>query len=985
VRQLPTGIVTLLFTDMEGSTRLLQRLGERYAGVLKECRHLLRMAFQQANGQEVDTQGDAFFIAFERAADAVSSAVNAQRALFNTSWPDNEEVRVRIGIHTGEPQPAEEGYIGLDVHQAARIMSSAHGGQVLLSRITRNNVIHDLPNGVSLRDLGEYHLKDIAGLNRLYQLVIPDLPSDFPPLSTLSPRHPFQSLPSPTTSFIGREREVETACEHLRQRDVRLLTLIGTAGVGKTRLALKVAEDLSDSFAGGVCFVALERVSDAEGAILSIAQALRIVAPRFIEGEKDATLFETVVAAIQERSLLLVLDNFEHVMPARQLVVGLLEACPKLKVLVTSRIMLHLRAEHLQEVSPLALPELGFLEEAIHTPLRSPSINRGARGSYDLIALSQYASIELFVQRAQAVQPGFQLIESNIADIAEICIYLDGIPLALELAAARLRHFSPQALLSHLRQGLTFLKGDTYDVPARQRTLQAAIGWSYDLLATTEKSVFRRLAVSVHGVTLPAAERICTVAGPLEGSILDALDALVDQSMLQRQEREGDETHFSLLQTLREYGLDRMTQLGELEATRVAHAEYYFSWVEQVAPLLSGADQARWLDRMDREYENVRVALECLLDRAQKDAIRAEQALQFCIVLMGFWEIRGYVNEGLASLERALSMSHGVAPGLRAQALHGAGFLALIQDDNARAEAFLHESQLLFRESGDNVGMANILLLQGSLAMVKTSYKLARRLFEEALTVYRELGDTRRIAATRKSLAEVAIAQGDYLRARLLMEEDLASDRASGEKYTTALPLFFLARIHFLSCDDLFKAQALVEESLDLFKEVGNRRMVAYTRSLLGQILFMMDEISMARSTLEASIGSFRVLKERSAIAEVLIALGRLATLERDYEAAQASYKESWDLLRTISAKELSISCLEGYGEVLVAQGAARNAVQLWATAATVRAEIMAPMPPIYRTSYIQAVAAARKLLGDEVFRSAWAEGHKTSLEQVLL
>jgi len=352
---------------------------------------------------------------------------------------------------------------------------------------------------------------------------------------------------------------------------------------------------------------------------------------------------------------------------------------------------------------------------------------------------------------------------------------------------------------------------------------------------------------------------------------------------------------------------------------------------------------------------------------------------------MRFWGYRVYVCEGLAFLERALSVSRNVASVVRAQALHDAGFLALIQDDNARAEAFLRESQLLFREGGDKAGMANILLLQGSLAMVKTSYKLARRLFEEALAIYIEQGDAQKISGTRIFLAEVAIAQGDYSRARILMEENLSSYKTSGEKYSTALPLFFLARISFFARDDLVKAQSLVEESLDLFKEMGNRRFVAFARNLLGQVLFMMGEISRAHSTLEASIGTFRVLKERSATAEVLIALGRLARLENDYEAAQASYQESWDLLRTIGAKELSISCLEGYGEVLVPQGAPGKAVQLWATAATVRAEIMAPMPPVYRTSYIQAVTTARQLLGDEAFRSAWAEGHKTSLEQVKL
>jgi tetratricopeptide (TPR) repeat protein len=453
---------------------------------------------------------------------------------------------------------------------------------------------------------------------------------------------------------------------------------------------------------------------------------------------------------------------------------------------------------------------------------------------------------------------------------------------------------------------------------------------------------------------------------------------------VQRQERESGEVRFGLLQTLREYGLERLAEAGELESTQAAHAEYYLSWLEQMAPLLLGAEQARWLDRLDRDYENVRIALEWLLEGAQREVARAEQALRLCIALMSFWEIRSYIGEGLAFLERGLSVSHGVAPVVRAQALHGAGFLALMQDDNARVEAFLRESQLLFRESGDKAGMANILRLQGSLAMARTAYKLARRLLEESLLISRELGDIPRIASTRKALAEVAIAQGNYAQARLLMEEDLASYQASGEQYSTAYPLYFLARIHFLAGDDLAKAQALSEECRALFKAVGNRRLVAYARHVLGQILLMQGEHGRARAVLEASIATFRVLKERSAIGEVLMALGRLTRVQGDHEAARDCYAESWDLLRTIGAKELSVSCLEGYGEVLVAQGAPKRAAQLWATAATVRAAIVAPMPPVYRAPYLQAVAIARQQLGEEAFRSAWAEGHDTPLEQVL-
>jgi len=958
VRQLPTGTVTLLFTDIEGSTRLLQRLGERYASVLKKCRHLLRMAFQQGNGYEVDTQGDAFFVVFERAADAVEAALIAQRALFSARWPDETHVRVRMGMHTGEPQPAEEGYIGLDVHCAARIMSAAHGGQVLLSQATHDLVAHELSGGASLRDLGEYRLKDIAGLNRLFQLVVPDLPADFPPPSTASSKRPLHNIPSPSTSFIGREQEVSAACNLLRRAEVRLLTLIGTAGVGKTRLALQVAEALAEQFADGASFVALDQVSDADGVVPAIAQALTI------QEEKGHSLVEQLKMALREQVLLLVLDNFEQVMPARLVVAELLAGCPKLKVLVTSRVMLHLQAEHLFEVPPLPLPESGQRR--------------------DVGALSHYASIALFVQRAQAVQPDFQLTPANAAAVAEICVRLDGIPLAIELAAARTRHLPPHTLLVQLAQGVAVLQGRAQDVPARQQTLRGAIAWSYDLLGTAGQRVFRRLAVCSNGATLEAAEQVCTAAGAIDGSVPEALEALVDNSMLRRQEREG-EMRFWLLQTLREYGLERLAEAGEQEATQAAHAAYYLSWVEQAAPLLLGAEQAHWLDRLDREYENVRAAFEWMLAGAQVETERTEQALRLCVALMVFWEIRGYASEGLAFLERALRGDHGIAPAVKAQALHGAGFLALMQDDNARAEAFLRESQILFRESGDRAGMANILRLQGNLAMVRNSYKVARRLLEEALAIYRERGDTPKMAYTREALAQVAIVQCDYTRAHALLEEDLAFYRARGEQYNAAYPLYSLACALFLARDDRVEAKALAEESLDLFRAVGNRRLVAYVLSLKGQMLLVEREDEQARSLLAESLAIFKAVGDRSGTAEALIVLARLAAYRGENEAALACYVESWGLLRAIGARELSATCLEGCGEVALAQGEPGRAARLWGTAATVRAAIVAPMPPIYRTDYTRAVTTTREQLGEEAFQAAWAEGRAIPLEQVEL
>jgi predicted ATPase/class 3 adenylate cyclase len=959
VRQLPTGTLTLLFTDIEGSTLLLQQLGNHYAEMLRECRRLLRAAFQEWHGYEVDTQGDAFFVVFERATDAILAAVNSQKALKSARWPEGAIVRVRMGIHTGELQSTEEGYIGIDVHRAARIMSAAHGEQVLLSQETYELVVAELPEALSLRDLGEYRLKDIAGITRLFQLVIPGLFSEFPPPATQSQQRPLLNIPSLSTSFVGREQEIDTICAQLRRSDVRLLTLIGTAGVGKTRLALQVATALTNQFEDGICFVALEQYSDADEVVTAVAQALGV------QQGKTSSLLEQVKETLHGLSTLLILDNFEQVLPARLKLVDLLVNCPKLKVLVTSRVILHLQAEQLFEVSPLPLPASGHL--------------------VDLQTLLQNASVSLFLQRAQAVSPDFQLTPDNATDVTGICTRLDGIPLAIELAAARTRHLSPHVLLAQLEKGLTVLSGKAQDIPVRQQTLQRAIAWSYDLLGSEEQRVFRRFAVFANGATLAATESICTAAGSLNRSVLEVLEDLVDKSMLQQQDRENGETRFWLLQTLREFGLERLYEAEELEATKVAHALYFRLWVERIAPLLLGAEQADWLDQLDREYENVRIALEWMLDEPNMGMGQAEQALQLCIALMGFWEIRGFIAEGLAFMERALALSTNVAPSIRAMALYSAGFLALNQEDSMRAEEFLRESQLLFRESGDKVGMANILRLQGNLAMMKNNYKIARRLLEETLHIYEALGDIQKTIGTRNSLAQVAISQGDYSKARSLLEENLASYRMLGEQYRTAYPLYHLALALFLSREDRTKARELAEESLILFRAVGNRRLIGYALILLGEILLVEREDERAHSMMEESLAIFKRIGERFGTALALISSARMLAYSGEYETAQTCYKESWELLGANGDKELIAACLEGYGEVLVAQGEAQWAVQLWGLAATIRAEIVAPMPPVYRLDYIQAVASARESLDEEAFQMAWTTGNQTSVAQVSL
>jgi predicted ATPase/class 3 adenylate cyclase len=948
VRQLPTGTITLLFTDIEGSTRLLQQLGNRYAEMLSECRTLLRAAFEQWHGYEVDTQGDAFFVVFSHASDAIAAAITLQRSLFTHPWPDGNIVRVRVGLHTGEPESTGEGYVGLDVHHASRIMSAGHGGQILLSQTTHDLIIAALPADVSLRNLGEYALKDIEGLNSIFQLVIAGLPANFPPLKTAG-RRLLNSLPMPPTPFIGREEEIRTLRDLLRQTAIlRLLTLTGPAGVGKTRLSIEVARQLSTDFPDGISFLDLAQVRDSDGLIVALAQALNL------REERLPSLLEYIKVILREMHALLVLDNFEQILDGGITLSHVLESCPHLKVLVTSRSMLHIRAERIFDVQPLPLPTSG-LHHALHDLLEN-------------------AAIALFVQRAQAVQSGFQLTTTNAAAIISICTRLDGIPLAIELAAARSRYLSPQMLLTQLEQGLSVLRQHIHDIPERQQTLHNAIAWSYELLTHEEQQVFRRLTVCGNGCLLEAASQICTAVGNLARNVVDILEMLVDKSLLRQREQAEGATRFWLLQVLREYGLEQLAAAGELTATRSAHAAYYLSWAQNAETFLGGAEQAKWLDHLEQEYENLRTALEWMLEQANTDEKSGEQALQLCVMVGSFWEMHGYFREGATFLERALATSESAPAPLRAEALHLAGFQALIMDDTRKAEVLLRQSQILFRESGDKAGMANILRMQGNLARAKNNYRLGRRLLEEALATYQEFGNAWGAVRTRHDLASIAISQCNYIQARSLVEENLTQYKVWGKQHYTAYSHYLLASVLFLSRGDIQQARSLAETSLESFKEARNARLSAYTLSLLAHIHVTQGDINDAQTQIDAAISIFKDLGDRFGIALALTIAGKVAAEQGKLVEAQAFYRESWELVLAIEALELAASCLEEAGAVLVQQGEMKTAVALWGKAATIRANLIAPMPPVERIAYEKAVTSARAQLGDEAFRSAWIE-----------
>ena len=584
---LPTGTVTLLFTDIEGSMRLHQQLGDRYASLLAECRQLLRATFQQWNGHEVDTQGDAFFVAFARATDAISAAVAAQRALFTYIWPEGVTVRVRIGLHTCEPFVATEGYVGLDAHRAACIMSAGHGGQVLLSQTTRDLLEQALPEGISLLDLGAHRLKDLQQPSQLFQLVIVGLPADFPPPKTLD-SHP-NNLPIQPTSLIGREKEVATVQYLLRREDVRLLTLTGLGGIGKTRLGLQVAAELADQYPDGVFLVSLAPVSESAQVVPAIIQTLSI--SEAAGGQPPLALLKT---ALKDKHLLLLLDNFEQVITAAVQVAELLAACPKLKIIMTSRVMLHVQTEREFAVPPLSIPNLK------HLP--------------DLVTLSQYEAVALFIQRAQVVKSDFAMTDENAAAIAQICYQLDGLPLAIELAAGRSKLFSPQALLPRLANRLKLLVGGAQDLPLRQQTLRGTIAWSYDLLEEVEKKLFRRLAVFVGGCTLEGAQAVCNADQDLEEDVLDGVSRLVDKSLLRQETTIDGEPRLLMLETIREYALERLAESGETEALLRQHATFFLAMAKEADLKLRSAEQSTWRRRLDAEHDNLRAALQWALE-----------------------------------------------------------------------------------------------------------------------------------------------------------------------------------------------------------------------------------------------------------------------------------------------------------------------------------------------------------------------------------
>jgi predicted ATPase/class 3 adenylate cyclase len=579
---LPSGTVTFLFTDIEGSTNRWEHHSQLMKSAVERHDAIMRQAIEANGGFVFRTEGDAFRAAFDTALQALNAAVQAQCALETEPWAaEIAPLRVRMALHVGAVEVRDGDYVGPSLNRIARLLATAYGGQTLLTMATEQLVRDNLLPGVSLKDLGGHRLRDLIRPEHIIQVVVPELPSDFPPLKTLD--NQLNNLPRQATAFIGREKNVEEACALVRRPDVALLTLTGPGGTGKTRLGLQVAAELIEDFSDGVWFVDLASLTDADLVIPAIAGVLAV------KESAGHSLIDILQDYLREKRMLLLLDNFEHVISASPQVSRLLVTCPGLKVLVTSRIPLRVSAEYEYPVSPLSLPD----------PHHLPSPER----------LTQYEAVRLFIERAVAIRPDFQVTNDNAPAVAEICARLDGLPLAIELAAARIRLFPPQALLNRLSSRLAVLTGGGRDLPDRQQTLRGTIEWSYDLLEEGEKQLFHRMAVFQGGRTFEALEAVCDFDGKLQVDLLEGIEGLVSKSLVQQREDDAGEARFWMLETIQEYAREKLAESGEEEELRRQHLAYYLTLAEGIGPGLTGESQRECLERLEDEYDNIRAAL----------------------------------------------------------------------------------------------------------------------------------------------------------------------------------------------------------------------------------------------------------------------------------------------------------------------------------------------------------------------------------------
>jgi len=906
---LPAGTVTFLLTDVEGSTALWEEAPETMRPALARHDVLFDTAVAQHGGEHIRPrgEGDSRFAVFGSAPDAVAAAVAIQRAFAAEPWPTPRPIKVRIGIHTGEAELRDGDYYGSAVNRCARLRGIGHGGQILLSEATAALVREAAPPDTTLVELGEHRLKDLTVPERVTEVAMPDLPGEFPPLASLGlHRH---NLPVQPTALLGREREVEEV-RSLFQGGARLVTLTGPGGTGKTRLSLQVSAELLDDCPDGVFFVELAPLVDP--ALVSSTVARTLGVPDL----GGRPVLDGLREYVRNRSLLLVLDNFEQIIAAASVVGDLLAAGPSLKILVTSREPLRVRGEREYAVSPLALPEA----DAATSPEN----------------LARYGAVALFLERAIAIRADFAVTDENAAAIREICIRLDGLPLALELAAARVRLLTPQAMAARLERRLPLLMGGARDLPARQQTLRGAIDWSHDLLDDHERLLFRRLGVFVGGWTLDAVEAVCNADGDLD--ILGGLESLVSKSLVKQDEDVGGEPRFTMLETIREYALERLDQSGETATLRHRHLDYFVTLMPEAERGMKGPAAAGWLDRLQADHDNLRAAL------AYGAQVEPDSDLMARLAgpLWWFWWMRGYFGEGRRWLDGALERASNAST--RIKVLEGASVLTFFQDDMARAEALFSEMLALSRAGDDLAATVSALSWHGYLARQVGDHERAERLCTEGVALAREIRDDERIALALLMHGQVAIGRGAYDRGFPMLEE--AVRVARGVDAAHVWPPHNLQNLSrsAIGLGDVDRASEICDEATRVFAERGDA----------------WGGISCVRLSI------------------------RIAQLREDVERAEALSRSNLVVSRDMGVPGNIVTDFESLGWVAVRRGDHIRAARLLAAADGLRTAVRRPLLAEARPLVEADRAAAREALGAEAYEVAWADGQAITLDQAI-
>jgi predicted ATPase/class 3 adenylate cyclase/Tfp pilus assembly protein PilF len=921
----PTGRVTFLFTDIEGSTKLWEQHPGAMSEALKRHNALLSDSIEAHGGYIFKSVGDGFCAAFETPQSALMAAVAAQKAIYQEEWGEQlPPLHVRIGLCTGFAEERAGDYFGPPLNRVSRLLSAGYGGQTLVAASTEQLLDYNLPGGISLLPMGEHRLRDLQNTERIFQLVIPDLPGNFPPLRTLTSRP--NNLPLQPTTFIGRTKELKDAINLLRRHDVRLVTFTGPGGSGKTRLALQVAAQLIDEYEHGIFFASLEAINDPSLVVSAIVRTLGVR-----EGA-GLTEFEALREHLQNKHLLLVLDNSEQLSSTPRILSELVAVAPHLKVLVTGRAALHLYGEHEFPVPAMSLP---------------PLEGKPGKGPDYLAKLSQAEVVRLFVERAQAVKPDFVATEGNVHAIVSVCRRLDGLPLAIELAAARIRILSPQALMSRLESSLKILTGGAEDLPPRQRTLRNAIEWSYDLLGAEEKDVFALLSVFQGGCTVEAAEALVSAtcdemdAATTQPDALDLVSSLVDKNLLRQSEADNGEARLSILQTLREYATERLEQSGRIHAARRLHAEYYFALAERAKPNLTGQEQRAWLDQLDIEHDNLRSALEW----ARHENI----TMLVCMsgALRQFWTVRGYLTEGRHWLEvalaNALERGNDVPPAMQAEVRAGASVMALDQGDYDHATILMQQNLDSYRQLGDRRNEAYSLSQMAVVATHRGHYQQSQELFEESLRLRRAIEDKEGVAASLNNLGHVVTILGEHPRAQLLLEESLA-----------------------------------------IFRAIGQRRGESISLNNLGRVAHLQGNTGLARSRYEESLLIKRELSDKVGIASSLSKLGAVAQSEGDYERAGKLYYESLTLFHSAGDRQSAIPSLLGLAEVARISGHSSRAGYLIGLVQALLEATGGALDPAAGQEYEHIKASVKADLGEAAWEAASSRGRTWTLEQAI-